>query len=128
MATTKQPFKMVGTRLPLDLVAAITKDAKRLGMTTSEWMRMAANRVVALGLTPEQAARYRDERPSGDEAPTPTPARNLTVATGQIPVSNSLMAQHPRANPDGSPGRPTAGRLARTEVTPRLKGDKGAKR
>ena len=55
----KPRLRTIGSRYEPEVAAAVDADAERLGMTTSEWMRMAVKRQLARPVTEAQADQYR---------------------------------------------------------------------
>jgi hypothetical protein len=55
----RAPFQTVGSRYPPEVAEKITADAERLGLNLSEWMRMAAARMLKQKVSPEAAAAFR---------------------------------------------------------------------
>lgn len=76
-----EPFQTVGVRFPRPVRSLIEATAAGLGMTVSEWVRMAAYRQLDAPPTPDQVTEYRGKVAKGPvtngKVKTPAPARSL---------------------------------------------------
>lgn len=62
MSSGAGPQQTIGTRYPVEVIEAVEKDRKRLGLELSEWMRMAVGRTLEAKVTPAQAEPFRRRR------------------------------------------------------------------
>lgn len=58
---SKAHFKMLGARAPEEECIAARKDARRLGLTISQWLRIALIRALATPITKKDAEAYLDD-------------------------------------------------------------------
>ena len=54
----REPFKTIGSRYPVEMVYDAQRDAKRLGIKMSTWMRLAVKRLLESGVTEEEAEEF----------------------------------------------------------------------
>lgn len=59
MTTSSSPQQTIGARYPADLVARVETDARRLGLSVSEWMRMAVSETLSAKFPKKTAQGYR---------------------------------------------------------------------
>ena len=93
--TQKQRWRTIGSRYEPEVAEAVEEDAARLGMTTSEWMRMAVKRQLARPVTQAQADPYR--RPPTIEEQREQ-RRRERLATGQAPTGRPRKASEAEAS------------------------------
>ena len=135
MSTTKRaPAVTIGNRYPREVADAVAADAERLGLTQTEYMHMAVDKMLKRKITPEQSSSYRrpptraelreqarrerEERERQEEAPVAAKA----PAKATKPAKAAKEANEAKAPTTGPPGgRPV---LARATVQPRFKGGK----
>ena len=55
----RKPFQTIGVRHPVDQVDRIEADAKRLGLSQAEWMRMAVELTLERQVPTSEAGQYR---------------------------------------------------------------------
>lgn len=54
----REPFKTIGSRYPVEMFDAVQKDAKRLRIKPSVWMRLAVKRMLESKVTRAQAEEF----------------------------------------------------------------------